>query len=490
MNFISNKNDLNISLVYDYFLFGEKAIPNAINPVYLNSVVETEYESFEISNKLFENNFCTPISMWDGELIIQSRIKERISTKKVIELVEKNKLELNKNIYFYILNLYGGASTCFGLDLNYNQNKSFFHFIPKKTLELIKTQDNFYLFLNYANEGELNLSWFSVIHNDALKFAVPYEKIIFTISDYNIHKNYENWCISNEIGKNQKIKTLYISWSLYFKSVELRQIAEGKKTTFLTYNNECSVATKESVNFNKIREKKFLLFNRRLRPHRVYSISYLNHLNLLNDFLISFDFNTMECFELNRDHILNYIKDENVIEAILENYKLLKNNKPKSVIDFENFPQIWGFNFEKKEVYLESYIHIISETLFFEIGGYFSEKTWKPIGNLQPFIFFGPANGLKELKKLGFKTFNSFIDESYDSEEDNEKRFMKIMNEIKRLSSIDKEEIHKWYNKIFEDVILYNQKLLFSAPENTKIQQKIDYDLRSVFDKNQSIKII
>jgi hypothetical protein len=140
----------------------------------------------------------------------------------------------------------------------------------------------------------------------------------------------------------------------------------------------------------------------------------------------------------------------------------LKKENPKKTIDFEDLENVWGFNFEKKEPYLDSYIHITSETNFFELGGYFSEKTWKPIGHLQPFIFMGPAYGLRELKKLGFKTFAPFIDESYDLELDPVIRFKLIMNEIERLAKLPIDEIHNWYHSILDDIILYNQKKLFS----------------------------
>jgi hypothetical protein len=84
------------------------------------------------------------------------------------------------------------------------------------------------------------------------------------------------------------------------------------------------------------------------------------------------------------------------------------------------------------------------------------------MGHLQPFIFMGPAHGLQELKKLGFRTFAPFIDESYDTELDPELRFKMIMAEIERLSNLDINEIHNWYKNIFNTILLHNQNVLFS----------------------------
>ena len=51
---------------------------------------------------------------------------------------------------------------------------------------------------------------------------------------------------------------------------------------------------------------------------------------------------------------------------------------------------------------------------------------------------------LAKLREIGYKTFSPWINESYDEEVDNDKRFFMILDEIKRLCSMSKEEIHKW----------------------------------------------
>ena len=64
---------------------------------------------------------------------------------------------------------------------------------------------------------------------------------------------------------------------------------------------------------------------------------------------------------------------------------------------------------------------------------------------------------MQKLREIGYKTFHPWINESYDEEVDNDKRFFMILDEIKRLCSMSKEEIHKWYYEM-EDIFLYNQE--------------------------------
>ena len=96
-----------------------------------------------------------------------------------------------------------------------------------------------------------------------------------------------------------------------------------------------------------------------------------------------------------------------------------------------------------------SYFEIVTESWFTdERCLYFTEKTIRPILRLNPFIIVGCPGTLKYLKSVGFKTFSPFIDESYDEISSTEFRMKAIFKEIKRLCELDKEEIHKMYQKL------------------------------------------
>jgi len=56
---------------------------------------------------------------------------------------------------------------------------------------------------------------------------------------------------------------------------------------------------------------------------------------------------------------------------------------------------------------------------------------------------------------LGYRTYDHAIDNNYDREENNTKRFTKIINTIKQLHQ---EDLHAWIAKCKEDAE-YNQEL-------------------------------
>jgi hypothetical protein len=120
----------------------------------------------------------------------------------------------------------------------------------------------------------------------------------------------------------------------------------------------------------------------------------------------------------------------------------------------------------KKEIYTDSYIHIVTETNF-KNDIFPTEKIINPMVVLQPFILLGAPGYLKYIKELGFKTFDGFIDESYDNEYDDAKRFELICKEIKRLSEIPLEQIHNWYTSILIPILEYNRNFALKFAQRT-----------------------
>ena len=477
---------MKINLLYDY-LTPYGYIPNGLNPNYLGPLIKN---NFKIDHNVLDEYQDTvgAISMMDDSSVIFPIINKKYSVSDLYNGFNEENYEVDKDsIFLYTIAPYGGASATFGYEGTYNEGKSFFYFISKNALRLIKEIPNVYIFINYASEGTVDLNWYKIIHRDAKKFGIPLNKIIYSISDYFIEMNYGIGKKMYGIKKEENIKLLYLYWSLYAKAKEMLEIYNGEKTHFNQYSNECTIVKESDINLDKIRPKKFLMYNRRLRPHRIYSVIHFDKLDIMNQFLISYDISSLQMYDMSSENIEMHIEDKEHQKLLIESFNKLKKENPRQTIDYEDLENVWGFNFEVKEPYLNSYIHITSETNFFELGGYFSEKTWKPMGHLQPFIFMGPAHGLKEMKKLGFKTFSPYICEDYDNELDPEKRFNMIIQEIERLSKIPIEEIHDWYKSIYNDILVYNQKKLFEYSDYSKNEELIKNKFNKLFNDKTTL---
>lgn len=112
------------------------------------------------------------------------------------------------------------------------------------------------------------------------------------------------------------------------------------------------------------------------------------------------------------------------------------------------------------ELYENTFISVVTETLH-DIGTvFFSEKTWKPISLGHPFILVSSPNSLEYLRNLGFKTFSRWINEDYDSERDLGKRVVMINREIKKITTLSDNDLIK-IRKEMEPILAHNKKLFF-----------------------------
>lgn len=237
----------------------------------------------------------------------------------------------------------------------------------------------------------------------------------------------------------------------------------------LNYEND---NVKESdLDINVIRNKKFICFNRTLhRPHRV-SMAYVAFKNNM------FPYGTFSFLTYlgERDEVLRKVKElvpdddvEYVVDHLMEKIPVEIDTQHLTMEQKEGFQTV-GAN--RKDLYLDSYFHIVSETQFNSCPvPFFSEKTWRPMINLQPFIYLGNYKALEHIKKLGFKTFDKWIDESYDNELDPYNRFQLIRKEIERLNRMELEELHKMYYEM-TDILIHNQNLIKTFEDYNPLEE-------------------
>jgi hypothetical protein len=192
----------------------------------------------------------------------------------------------------------------------------------------------------------------------------------------------------------------------------------------------------------ELKSKMFLQFNRRYREQRLLFLIELYKRDLLKDFHISFSDTQPEgndtfhrsATELNHKH--NIGLTTNQIDELSSKLPLVLDTP-----DFSKFPMESSVS-DTIRFYSESLIHVVAETNFYTNIIHITEKTMKPIMYKQPFIFVGPAHSIRCLKNMGFKTFGDMWDESYDSEEDHNKRMNMVLDLLEKLNNLsDKEKL-------------------------------------------------
>lgn len=120
-------------------------------------------------------------------------------------------------------------------------------------------------------------------------------------------------------------------------------------------------------------------------------------------------------------------------------------------------------------VYNQTAYSIVAETHAKNHSSFFTEKTAKPILARRLFVVFSGQYYLKNLKSLGFLTFDSIIDETYDSVEDDQLRFTLAFDQVKALCQMDQATVLSRVKSIVE----HNYNLLMTMSWKTLCDTRI-----------------
>lgn len=257
----------------------------------------------------------------------------------------------------------------------------------------------------------------------------------------------DQWCKEFNFTKNQVyfiqanlLATQFNDRVSYYTSIGI--------DTFIDWIPENFVKKKvKSLKFNPTDEKHlFLSYNRNLRTHRKLLLLKLLQYDLFDKGLISCGENLhygntiRDLDAYNSLDLAPYLQDLSKITPLTIDINLEKDN-PAVQLTFEH--------------YEKTFISVIAETHFESDILFRSEKIFKPLAIGHPFIVLSSPGFLKSLKDLGFRTFDKWIDESYDREENLLTRITKIIKELKKFSNMNKDELIK-IRKEMETNTLFN----------------------------------
>jgi hypothetical protein len=126
-----------------------------------------------------------------------------------------------------------------------------------------------------------------------------------------------------------------------------------------------------------------------------------------------------------------------------------------------------------KKIYDMCHYSLITETHTVDGMVFLTEKTAKPLIAKRLFVLVGNQYSLKFLRSLGFKTFNTVIDESYDSIQATDLRIKMALDQVDYLCEQNPKDIHQQIQPILE----YNHWLIM----NTDWQKELKTYLFSKF---------
>lgn len=314
--------------------------------------------------------------------------------------------------------------------------------------------------LDQSLEGYQTTWLWDYLHKDCQNTTINPSALIYVTGNLLAESQYDAWCIQNRISDRINV----ISYPIFENDVHEISKKMGLRGDFQAVYNY------KKNNIDKIVD--YSCLQKRLRNHRIWFYNRLYNENILKYGLVSMNICPIEDVYLDGKML-----DKSEIQLANVNLPSLIYGKSNNAFDDSYY-----IRRITDKVFNDVWVSVISEAIYsdYENSIFISEKTFKPITCMHPFIILGAKGSLKKLRELGYKTFEGFIDESYDNLSSFE-RFEAIIKELKRIISI--EDKLSWYNSM-RDILEHNfNTLTFNSTDSHTLFHKVENAYVQFFQK-------
>lgn len=319
--------------------------------------------------------------------------------------------------------------------------KSLFSYLNEKYLKDLR-ENRAFLMLDQSLEGYQTPWLWDWFHKECAEWDISPKRIIYVTGNMIADTVYENWCNENRIDIRIKVIP-YPHFELDMGMTTWGRNKENSENKLPSFSQNVKYKIQNS---NEL--KTFACLNKRIRPHRVWFYYYMFNSGLLNEGLVSMNEFDKHWYNWEGKHFQDGELDE--CSSVLP---LLVYDTPNNVLDdniyINRFPE---------QVVKDTFFTVVSEAHCGDSDNtmFLSEKTFKVIGCRHPFLIMGNKDSMSMMRKIGYKTFDGFIDEGFDTLPTHE-RLNYILDSIRKVTQI-KDKI-EWY-KSMEEVIEFNYKVL------------------------------
>jgi hypothetical protein len=289
------------------------------------------------------------------------------------------------------------------------------------------------LVLDQSLEGYQTEWLWEFFHEDCNTFQVPPEALVYVTGNLIADEQYTLWANQHNI-----IPRIKVIPYMHFEK-DIFEIAE-RMNLESNFNKDLEYKLSNPI-------KTYNCLQKRQRVHRSWFYLYLYKNNLLNCGLVS-----TNSYGNHIPNIDGIKPPQHLLEEAGKFLPLIVHGEPNNVLGDDHY-----ITRILPKVCLESWVSVVSEASFVDSEGtlFLSEKLFKPIACMHPFIILGNKNSLKKLREMGYKTFDGFIDESYDNL-DTFPRFEAIIHAIKKIDAI--EDKATWY-KSMQEILEHNYRV-------------------------------
>ena len=231
-------------------------------------------------------------------------------------------------------------------------------------------------------------------------------------------------------------------------------------------------------------DKTFISLNRLCTKERSYRLNLVAE--IIERGLLDKGYVSLQLFDNNNSMLKTEIFDFDSLlskNAKIKAFSQLGKIQKNLILDMDDVPGSASANmgYNEHKLLQSGLWNIVTETVFYHKKLHLTEKIFKPIAVQRPFILVAAPGNLAYLKTYGFKTFDRWIDESYDLEEDNDKRIQMVVNEIEKLSNLSWEDTLAMYKEM-QGVLEYNFNHFYGNFKTIIVNELVD-NFKTCLDK-------
>ena len=365
----------------------------------------------------------------------------------------------------------------------------FFTYVKKKVQNQKKEDKKCFFLFDASTEGFSTIygePYFDILYKMAQKYDIDPRRIFFTSSNMKDNDNIMRYNMEHNIKTSINVFTYLNFEQMIFGTA-------GQTEIELSENLDVDAVVEKRINTavkrTKIKyhhpefSKLGLSLSRVNRPHRTFSAMEIFNSNHFKDMYVSHG----SLKGMNLDYYLTEMPFPN--SGV--NFQQLKNFKKQLplIVDTEDFKTNHATALHS-DLNDQSLFQIVNETFVNDWHGtslFWSEKTFRSIYHMQPFVIWGQPGINKRMVDYGYKLYDDWFDLSFDDIHDPVKRWRALWKEVRKqmdyIRTLPTVKQHIRWKFKNERVLVHNFRTLLEGKYTKETFKNVALKMRDLADE-------
>ena len=365
----------------------------------------------------------------------------------------------------------------------------FFTYVKKKVQNQMKEDKKCFFLFDASTEGFSTIygePYFDILYKMAQKYDIDPRRIFFTSSNMKDNDNIMRYNMEHNIKTSINVFTYLNFEQMIFGTA-------GQTEIELSENLDVDAVVEKRINTavkrTKIKyhhpefSKLGLSLSRVNRPHRTFSAMEIFNSNHFKDMYVSHG----SLKGMNLDYYLTEMPFPN--SGV--NFQQLKNFKKQLplIVDTEDFKTNHATALHS-DLNDQSLFQIVNETFVNDWHGtslFWSEKTFRSIYHMQPFVIWGQPGINKRMVDYGYKLYDDWFDLSFDDIHDPVKRWRALWKEVRKqmdyIRTLPTVKQHIRWKFKNERVLVHNFRTLLEGKYTKETFKNVALKMRDLADE-------